>query len=213
MRVIVLLCVLFLSAVGCDKKGSIDSTKERASAEQQAGKDVENKNQADKAGRMEAELSQRHKFYGALEGEYSGSLAVDNETYNIKLTFARSLPPYTGTRVRELSEIESDLNNLFLHMQVVQWHPADVGSAVGCRVSGIRPNMDEGAMIITSPDCPNLYSVLVSADGDHNDKFQKAKDVAQKLKDHQIEKVMQLVGSVQPSSNAGKYFFTATKSQ
>ena len=205
--------VLITGLLACDQKGSMDSTKERAKAEEEAGKEVENKNLGQKAQKMEADLAIRHNYYKAVEGEYEGSLNIGTDTYKIKFTLARSIPPYTDPRVRELSEIENDLNNLFFHMQVVQWHPADEASAVGCRISGIRPDLVNGSLIAASADCPNLYSVFISEGGTQplTKKDSKAKALAQKISSMQVSSVTYLVGAIQPSSNAVKYTFTVKR--
>ena len=164
---------------------------------------------------METDLSSRHAFYSAIEGEYSGSLTAGEETYNIKFTFARSLPPYEGARVRQLSEIENDLNNLFFHMQIVQWHPSDTASAVGCRVSGIRPNMTDGTLVVASSDCPNLYNLFLSQEGNDGtpDKAAIAKAIAAQIKAGNLTNVEVLTGSVQPSSNADTYSFRVKRTK
>ena len=209
---ILLLISLIVGITACDQKSS-DGTKERATAEQEAGTDVQNSNLAKKAQKMELDLANRHYFYNAIEGEYQGSMQINNESYKIKFTFVRSLPPFTGNRIRELSEIENDLNGLYFNMQVVQWHPADDSTAVGCRVSGLKPNMDEGQLVISSVDCPNLYNVNISEGGSNafKNKDSKAKYLAQKIQSKQTSKVNYLIGTVQPSSNAAKYYFTVKK--
>ena len=242
MKFLVLL-VLVAGLSACDKKGTYDdakdraraeeearnesakeraraeeearneSAKERAKAEEEASRDVNSKAQAEKAAKMEAELTMRHRYYNALEGEYEGTLNADGDGYQIKFTFARSLPPYTGTRVRELSEIESDLNNLYFHIQVVQWHSADSASAVGCRFSELKPNFDRGSLVAASSECPNLYSILISEGGGQafTQKETKAKNLARKIKGQQVDLVKVLVGTVQPSSNSTKYSFNAKR--
>jgi hypothetical protein len=213
MKQIILIAALSIGLIACDNKGSTKSTQDRARAEEEANTQVENQSQAAKAQQMEKDLADRHFFYGALEGEYEGNLRVDGEKYRVKFVLTRSLPPYSGERVRQLSEIENDINNLFFHMQVVQWHPSDPSTAVGCRVSGIRPNMDQGVLTIASPDCPNLYTVLLSEGGSNafTQKIEKAEVVADKVRNRVISEVPTLIGSVQPSSNASRYTFQADK--
>lgn len=213
MKYLMLLIALSFGIAACDQKSSTDSTRDRAAAEQEGANKVENENLAKKAEAMEKDLAKRHVFYGALEGEYEGTLRVDTEAYKIKFTFARSIPPYTGNRVRQLSEIENDLNNLYFHMQVVQWHPDDNSTAVGCRVTGIKPNMDLGTLTVASSDCPNLYNVFLSEGGNNafTNKSEKAKAVADKIKNFQLGQISYLIGSVQPSSNATKYSFSVKK--
>lgn len=203
------------SMIACDQKSSTDSTKQRATAEEDARKKVENDNLAEKAEKMENDLAERHYFYTALEGEYQGTVKVNKDTYNIKLNFARNIPPYTGDRVRQLSEIENDINNLFFHIQIVQWHSSDLSTAVGCRVSGIKPNMMDGQLIVTSTDCPNLYSIYLAEnfEGALKNKLNEAKQIAEKLRQHKIQSIPLLTGNIQPSSNAGNYSFSAKKTK
>lgn len=209
--IIFLIPLLFVS---CDQKSSMDNTKERAAAEQEANTKVENENLAKKAQKMEEELAERHYFYNALEGEYQGSVTVGRDTYNIALTFIRSIPPYLGDRIRQLSEIENDLNNLYFHIQVVQWHSSDQSTAVGCRVSGVRPNMMDGKLAIASTDCPNLYSIFLAENSTaaRKEASGEAKKTAEKIKQKKILSVPLLTGTIKPSSNAGKYSFMAKKS-
>jgi hypothetical protein len=196
-----------------EEAARMESAKERSKLEEEASRDVNLNTHAEKASKMETELASRHRYYNALEGDYEGSLLVGTDEYKIKFTLARSLPPYVGSRVRELSEIENDLNNLYFHMQVVQWHPADQASAVGCRISGLRPNLVNGSLLAASPECPNLYTVLISEGGNQSfaQKDSKAKNLAKKINTLKTNQVNYLVGTVQPSSNAAKYSFTAKR--
>lgn len=209
----VFLFVLVIGLAACDQKGTTDAAKERATAEGEAERDVQAKALAEKAMKMEVDLSNKHYFYSAVEGEYEGTLKVGADTYKIKFTLVRSLPPFTGNRVRELSEIENDLNNLYFHMQVVQWHPSDEASAVGCRIGGIRPNLDEGTLSAAASDCPNLYSLFISEGGAQalTDKAAKAKNLAKQITSKQVSEVSYLVGTVQPSSVAMKYSFNVKR--
>lgn len=209
---IVMLFTVAIGLLGCADQ-SVDKYKERAEAEQEGSNNAENENLAKKAEKMEQDLAKRHFFYASIEGEYEGTMRANNESYRIKFTFARSIPPYTDSRVRQLSEIENDINNLYFHMQIVQWHPDDQSTAVGCRVSEIRPNMEEGTLTVASTDCPNLYSILLSEGGNtaFTDKVVKAKSVAQKVKSLSMKEVPFLIGLVQPSSNASKFSFSVKK--
>ncbi len=210
-----LLLILCWGIVACDQKSSTDGTRERATAEEEANMKVANENLAKKAEKMEKDLAARHLFYSSLQGEFEGSLLANNENYKVKMIFVPSVPPYTGDRVRQLSEIESELNNLYFDIHVVQWHPSDESTAVGCRVSQIRPNMDRGTLVIASPGCPNLYKIYLSEDGIHisEKNAEKAEAVAKKIKTQELSSVSFLVGTVQPSSVASKYSFTIQRIQ
>lgn len=213
MKTFIFIITTAFLMLGCDQRGSVDSTKERAKAEQEAGNDVENKNLAQKAQKMESDLADRHYFYSAVEGQYQGTVDVNGIAFNIKLNIVKSLPIYPGDRVRQLSEIENDLNNLYFHVQIIQWSAEDLNTAVGCRVSQIRPDMVKGALVIASSECANLYTISLSdlvserMGGVH----EKAKNVAEKIRQKQIALVDSLVGTIQPSSNASTYTFSVNR--
>lgn len=213
MKTIILILTAVFVLAACDQKSSTDSTKDRAAAEQEGANKVENDNLAKKAQKMESDLSDRHFFYGAIEGQYQGTVQVGNQPYNIKFNFVRSLPAYVGDRVRQLSEIENDLNNLYFYIQVVQWHADDPSSAVGCRVGQIRPDMQRGTMTIASADCPNLYTVLLSdlVRERISGVYEKAGNTANKIRQREIAQVEALVGSVQPTSNASTFNFAVSR--
>lgn len=204
---------LVTGLLACDQKGSIESTKERAKAEEEANRDVENKNLAEKAQKMEADLALRHYYYSAIEGEYQGTVRIGTESYNLKMTLSRSIPPYIGSRVRELGEIEADLNNLYFNIQAVQWHPSGEETSVGCPSTGIRPNMNDGTLFAFSNDCQSLYTVMLSPTANQTAKTrnEQAKALAAKIQKMSLSEVEFLVGTIQPSSIALKYNFSVKK--
>lgn len=214
MRSSMVLVSLMLSlSLGCADQ-SVEKFRERAEAEQEGANKVVNENLASKASSMERDLTARHRFYSAIEGVYEGELIADGEVFRMKMTFVRSLPPYTEARVRQLSEIENELSNLFFHIQILQWFPEDPTSVVSCRVSGIKPNMDEGALKIASPDCPNLYVVFLAdetATKNSQDKITQAKSAAEKVKNSELKEVPVLTGEVLPSNNIVNYTYTLQK--
>lgn len=205
MKNLALGMMTLLLFAACDGK-SIDGTKERASAESEASREVENNNQAKKAERMEADLSARHRYYAAIEGKFEGDVSVNGEDYKMRVTLVRSIPPYSGERVRQLSEIESDLNNLYYNVQIVQWDPADTNTAVGCRLSQVRPNFSRGMITINGNDCPSAYTFYLSKDGRaEGTKENQAKDISDSVTNGQTKLVGRLVGTIQPSWNANTY--------
>ena len=205
MKKLRLALVSLLLLAGCDTK-SVDGTKERAAAESEASKDVENSNLAKKSEKMEAELAARHRYYSALEGKFEGDVDVNGQDYRMRVTLIRSIPPYSGERVRQLSEIESDLNNLHFNVHVVQWDPADENTAVGCRLSQVKPILGKGVISITGNDCPSTYTFYLSKEGRSDaTKENLAKDIAEGLGRGQSGSVGRLVGTIQPSWNAHTY--------
>jgi hypothetical protein len=207
----VLLAVLLTAVglVGCAKEDRDDQLRQRARIEEEG----QLEKTRERALKMESDLADRHYFYGAIEGEYEGSLTVGADNYKIAFAFNRTIPPYTGDRVRELSEIEYDINTLSIHMKALQWHPDDVDTAVPCKVSGVRPNMDEGQFVVASSECQNIYTVLLSVGGakSFNDKKQKAIDLAEKIKNREVTEVSNLIGYVQLSTVPGKFPFAVRR--
>ena len=191
---------------GCAEKDGKDQLKERAQIEQEQQTRVERQKVEERAQKMESELAERHYFYSAMEGRFAGTVKINSETYNIRFTFARSIPAYVGARIREVSEIENDLNNLFFYIQIVQWHTDYASSAVGCNVAAVRPNMGGGQLVVASADCPNLYSIRLSSNQSSSDP-QNSTDLALKIKNKDVAKVEYLSGFVQPSSISGEYEF------
>ena len=211
-----LLLLVCVGLLACDKKGSVDSTKARARAEEEANGDVQKQRLVEKVRKMEDDLSVRHHFYTAMSGKYKGVLYTGDEELKIKITLAPSIPPYLGNRVRELSEVEFDLNNLFFNVQIVQWHSDSNDSAVGCRVSELRPNMQTGQLIIASPECPNLYIINIGDDlsGNRPNVYEaRAAVLADELFNLRLDNIERLLGMIQPSTIAKTYYFNVVKQE
>lgn len=174
---------------------------------------AENDNLAKKSKVMEEDLEKRHRFYQALKGKYEGSFQSEIGQINFRITFSPSLPPYRTDRVRQLEEVASDLNNLYLNVQVIQWNPSSSTSAVGCRVSQIRPDIMNGEITIASESCSNLYRLRISevSNGNQEDGPSHARRMSEWISYGQMEKVEAVIGEVQPSTNASIYSVVATR--
>lgn len=207
-----ILIPFVLLVAGCAEQNQ-SKIQERANLEAQETTKAEQEVLMKKAKEMEADLTMRHSFYSTIEGIYQGFLDADGDKYNIKLNIQRSIPEYKGDRIRQISEIEADLNSLFFNVQIVQWHPSDEATAVGCRVSQIKPDMTKGTLSVSSVDCPNLYSIFLS---DMTQGIfvpgEKSKDIASKITSKQILSVEKLIGTIQPTSSAKQFSFEVYKS-
>ncbi|MCC7442685.1 MAG: hypothetical protein IT285_13705 [Bdellovibrionales bacterium] len=209
-RIYVLSMVLATILVGGCGQGD-DRLVEKAKIEGEAGAEAaltaENENLATKARAMEADLARLHRFYQAVKGTFEGTLQTEAGAYKIKIVLAPSLPPYTTDRVRQLDEIVSDLNNLHLKVQVVQWHPSNPLSAVGCRVENIKPDTINGEVTIASENCANLYALTIAADGVSSvtDHSTDAGALAHAVLSGNVDKVNAIRGDVHPSTNASVY--------
>lgn len=219
MKHIGLYAVIASLLAGCGMAGNgTDSTKQRAKVEQEASTDVQNKNQAQKAARMEEDLKRKHNYYGAVAGTYEGDMVTNDGQFKVRITLVPSLYAYTGTRTREIAEIESDLINLVLNGKIIQWHPESPNSGVPCSVSGIRPNMDQGFITVVSTECRNLYQIYLAdastqetRDGTQDGDI--AKSISNQIQSGYVSKVTRLRGTLQPSTSAALYQFDTRRTE
>ena len=182
----------------------------RAQAEEQMN--IENGNLSSKAQKMEADLSNRHRFYQSISGTYEGKLTTEQGEFNIRLTLIPSLAPYQSDRIRQLEEITQDLNNLYFNVQIVQWSAENQLSSVGCRATGIRPDLTNGTISIASPDCANLYLLSISSSKLKEPKpFTLAKDAATMIAKAKLKSVPALMGEIRPTTNAAIYKLFANR--
>ena len=210
------LLVLVTLAVGCSKDDG--RMKERAAVEgestSQSQMRVENANLAAKAEQMEKDLARRHRFYQALKGVYEGVINTDIGDFNIRMTFTPSMAPMQYNRVRQLEEIASDLNNLTINAQILQWDSSNVATAIGCRVSDVRPDLEKGTLAISTENCPNLYRISVterSQTGTQSETAYTAQRVSNDVLRGDLFEIDSIVGTVQPSTNAAIFKFVAQK--
>lgn len=115
-----------------------------------------------RAKEMEASLSKLQDFYEDNSGIYEGTMKNGTDQFNILITLAPSIPRYTDSRVRTPAEIETDLVNLTYQAQILQWIAPSKESAVGCSVTGLRPNKKKGTLTIISSDCPSTYALVLN---------------------------------------------------
>lgn len=175
---------------------------------------VENANQSAKAEQMEKDLIRRHRFYQAVKGIYEGSISTSFGNFSIRFTLTPSLAPMNHNRVRQLEEIAADLNNLSLNAQILQWDPRNTATAIGCRVSGIKPDIEKGTFAISTESCPNLYQISIterSYSGTSSENTSMAKKIAEQILEGDLVDIDSIVGTVQPSTNATIFKFVAIK--
>ncbi len=217
-----LFALIALSA--CDGK-SKDGTVERATAEQEAARDVDNKNLQQKAGQLESYLAGQHKLYGAVEGEYEGTVMVNRSAAKMRLTLTRSIQEYKGGRTRQLTEIETDINNLRFNVQARQWHPKYPGSAVGCNYAQVKPDYNQGFIELqpasSSSECKLTYRIYFNKGGigdselrdmdPASPRWSEVRSVAQglagELNSGSLSQIGELVGAVQSTFGEAPFNF------
>ncbi len=166
---------------------------------------------------METDLTRRQRFYQGVAGVYEGVIETKNGRFNIRLRLVPSLPPYQQTRVRMQEEIAQDLNELYFNAQIIQWSTGENIGAVGCRVTQVRADIDQGQIQIASPDCPSFYQIQVdeesptggrvSAEGQGGNSGR----VSQAILEGRVKKVKFLDGVIQPTSTSEQYQFQAER--
>lgn len=205
--------------MGCGNQGN-DRLAERARIEgkEQAlmGLMAQNTNLAEKATQMEEDLASRHAFFQAVQGSYEGTFITERGEFRVRITLIPSLPPYLGSRVRQLDEIAFDLNNLYLNAQVVQWNPANLLSSVGCLVENMKPEYNKGQIVILSTSCGNVYQLSIADEeleritppdstGKKVDGKTLARSVSNSIREGLITQVPEIRGEVRPTTNASVY--------
>lgn len=168
---------------------------------------------------MENDLAKRQAFYQAVAGTYEGTMTGDRGAFQVRIILVPSLPPYVSTRVRLPEEVASDLNSLYLNVQIVQWTDGNLASASGCRLDQVRPDMREGRLHFSSTDCPNFYALQIS-DGTfglrERGQNQQAVDrqssnLAGNLLNGNSDPIQRLFGEMQPTTYAGVYTLTVNR--
>lgn len=213
MKYLFLISFLLITACG---KGD-DRMKEKSKMESESQLQAENENLSKKADAMEKDLTRRHLFYQAIKGIYEGSITTANGNFNIRITLSPSLPPIRSSRSRQLEEIVSDLNNLALNTQIIQWDPNNMNASVGCPGISVRPDIEKGEIIIpSSSDCKNLYNIKITERGFFGTQIENsniANQIARQVLNGDLKEIDSITGTIQPSTNASMFKFVANKVQ
>lgn len=208
---------LVLFAAGCSQGDErlLEKARLEGGASSQAQIQSENENLAKKAKEMEEDLAVRHRFYQAVRGTYEGTLQTEQSAFNIRVTLYPSLAPYRTDRTRALEEIVADLNGLHFNVQVVQWNPTNSLSAVGCRITSVKPDLSAGEINIASENCPNFYALRVSEDVSMgaSAEWGRSAVLAQQIRDGHLTRIARIQGQVQPSTNSAVYQFSLTRKE
>lgn len=211
------VCIAILIILTACSKND-DRLREKAALESESSTtsqiQVENRNLASKAEKMEEDLTKRHRFYQSIKGSYEGSMNTSLGSFSIRVTLTPSLAPTPINRVRQLEEIAYDLNNLTINAQVVQWDPNNTNSAVGCRMSGVKPDIIKGELAISTETCPNLYLIKITDRGfsaSTSENAQLSNNLAKQVLNGDLSEIDSISGVVQPSTNASIFKFVAYK--
>jgi hypothetical protein len=147
--------------VGCSQGGD-DRFKEKAQIESDSITQAERDAQNARAAQMEGDLARRQNFFQTVKGTFEGSFQTELGEFQVRILLVPSLNPMRLERPRLPEEVASDLNNLHFNAQMQMWASGNPGSAGGCRVENIRPDLKTGIINIVSASCPNVYFLAIS---------------------------------------------------
>lgn len=209
----------FLS--GClTQKKSEDKIREytdiQSQVETKNAVDAENGNRKKWSSEMETDLQRRLRVYQALVGIYEGAFKINGADFNVRITMTLRKPPYVpGDRVRLPEEVASDLINLFLDVQVVQWNAQNSIGSGGCLFEDIRPDIDKGKLSLSSESCQNLYLLSVTEDAEETAggaaRGSASARVAARIIEGKLDRVPYLKARMQPTTNAAVYNFSTAR--
>lgn len=216
----VLGAAAFLTGCLAQKKSSEDKIREytdiQSQVETRNAVDAENGNRKKWSSEMEKDLQRRQRFYQSLAGIYEGAFKINGTDFNVRITMVPSIPPYVpGDRVRLPEEVASDLNNLYLNVQVVQWNPQNSIGSVGCLFENVRPDINRGKLSLSSEGCPSLYLLSVAEDADEGARGPTRSDAAtrtaSRIIEGKLDRVPYVKARMQPTTNAAVYGFSTAR--
>lgn len=209
MKNIVTIILLSLTFYSCSKGGD-ERLKEQESIRSQEQINAQNENQREWAEKMEKDLNQRKHFIEAIEGSFTGEAAVGDIDFDIKARFTSSIPIAYSDRIRTLDEINYELSNLALNMNIKLENPRVSNSAASCIVENYRPDINKGIINIISESCKNTFKLMLADDftiSDFQTQERRAMQLAQSVRNNEIEQIDILSGLFESSVSTNEYEF------
>lgn len=224
------LILLIFTLSSCDNYRSSEGAKEKARSEAEVSGEIntntEKRLRAERAQKMEQDLAQRFLFYQAVDGLYRGQFIKNGERHILQLSIHPSIPLYKPDRVRELSEIEHQLNDLAFIVRVQHWPESadeavkdgDVSLVLSCQFLTVKSDLKKGLIPLRTDTCPRWYSLFLSdgasAVGDGGDldlNFElekiklKSEGLAQQVFEGQVKSIDHLLGTLSIANNPNYY--------
>lgn len=209
MKNIITITLLSLTFYSCSKGGD-ERLKEQENIRSQEQISAQNENQREWAEKMEKDLNQRKHFVEAIEGSFSGDIAVGDINFDIKARFTSSIPIAYSDRIRTLDEINYELSNLALNINIKLENPRVNNSAVSCIVEKYRPDINKGIINIISESCKNTFKLMLADDfitSDYQILEKRAKQLAQSVRNNEMDQIDILSGVFESSVSTNEYEF------
>ena len=109
-----------------------------------------------------------------------------------------------------MDEINYDLSNLALNMNIKLENPRVSNSAVSCIVENYRPDINKGIINIISESCKNIFKLMLADDftvSDFQTQERRATQLAQSVRNNEIEQIDILSGLFESSVSTNEYEF------
>lgn len=202
-----------MTFIGCSKDGD-KRLEEKADIDTNAQLKAEEA----RSKQMLKDLKKQKRFYDALYGEFEGELSTGAQKFKLRITFVPKLPIYiSDERVLTVSEVEDYLINQSFNIHLLSWDASNNLTASGCQVEGVKPDLNEGMVYVSSEACSNLYLIAIdnmelNDQVDIESRFQTAlnglsKSIAEIILSEDDYIVNDLVGEMRPTTNASVYSF------
>jgi hypothetical protein len=216
--------LLIMPVLAACSQGGEDRFKEKLQIESDSITQAERAAQDARAAQMEADLARRQNFFQTVKGSFEGSFQTELGVFQVRILLSPSLNPMRSERPRLPEEVASDLNNLHFNAQVQMWSSGNPGSAGGCRIENIRPDLTTGAINIVSATCPNVFFLTLSDPEVSKELSPKENYVnlidnggSQKLASEIISggstELAELAGFIRMTNQATSYYFRAERVQ
>ena len=111
---------------------------------------------------MEEDLTRLHNLYDAISGEYQGVMKSDQYEFLVRFEIKPTLSRYQGSRIRQPSEVESDLLNLKLVVYETTTALNNSGSVYGCNYLEVKPIVAKGEIYLTTQSCQRNFEIKFS---------------------------------------------------
>ena len=147
---------ILLLLVSCSKNGD-DRIAEQETIRAQEQVNAENDNRTVLSAGPEKELNRIKYFMKAVKGEYRTNIEIMSIPLDIYIDILPSKEIVFYDRVRNVEEIQAELNELSLTIKVLIENPNIPNSGSTCIFEGHKPDTKNGLMKLIKDGCKNTF--------------------------------------------------------
>lgn len=156
MKTLTIFTLLVLTLVSCSKNGD-DRIAEQENIRAQEQVNAENDNRTVLSAGPEKELNRIKNFMKAVKGEYKTAIEIMSIPLDIFVDIVPSKEIVFYDRVRNVEEIQAELNELSLTIKVLIENPNIPNSGSTCIFEGHKPDTKNGIMKLIKDGCKNTF--------------------------------------------------------